>query len=78
MGGRAGGGAYPRSHGATVHLFDQVEVHLGLSPLARGNPAPVPVGLALGGPIPARTGQPILPKLGAAREWAYPRSHGAT
>ena len=31
-----------------------------------------------GGPIPARTGQPIARKSRSPAGWAYPRSHGAT
>ena len=50
----------------------------GLSPLARGNPAGRLTSAAGGGPIPARTGQPLgLPCCWLAGR-AYPRSHGAT
>ena len=70
--------AYPRSHGATEHTKREVFGVLGLSPLARGNPAGGRPRAGDGGPIPARTGQPRqVFRLGLSQR-AYPRSHGAT
>ena len=70
--------AYPRSHGATGLCFLRGGLYLGLSPLARGNPAQIEAWLDRQRPIPARTGQPMRSVL-ICRYWrAYPRSHGAT
>ena len=73
-----GGGAYPRSHGATSCVVPASFTNKGLSPLARGNlrnPGAAGSGF---GPIPARTGQPGIRKLCHKCLRAYPRSHGAT
>ena len=70
--------AYPRSHGATALLTDWGLGHWGLSPLARGNHQRHQSGRRGGGPIPARTGQPIRAGARKAVVGAYPRSHGAT
>ena len=53
-----GDGAYPRSRGATVSTRSHEAAGRGLSPLARGNPAPRRRRLGIFGPIPARAGQP--------------------
>ena len=71
-------GAYPRSHGATVSQASHPSIPQGLSPLARGNPMPMPVAPTTLWPIPARTGQPVTRKAAAIASRAYPRSHGAT
>ena len=70
--------AYPRSHGATVCEINWRDNPWGLSPLARGNPHLRNREASLGGPIPARTGQPCVKSTGAITLGAYPRSHGAT
>ena len=70
--------AYPRSHGATTAGKSSTRDSPGLSPLARGNPRQVPSAVFFGGPIPARTGQPLSAGLGRGVGGAYPRSHGAT
>ena len=70
--------AYPRSHGATTSLKPGKPSGLGLSPLARGNPAVVRAVSWGVGPIPARTGQPAFQHAHTAALKAYPRSHGAT
>ncbi len=70
--------AYPRSHGATDLLLTRACANTGLSPLARGNRASALGASALGGPIPARTGQPKRVRLKDRALGAYPRSHGAT
>ena len=70
--------AYPRSRGATcgMNMLDIPDE--GLSPLARGNRVGGAVQVVVGGPIPARAGQP--PWRRAVWPWpgAYPRSRGAT
>ena len=70
--------AHPRSRGATGKWGNIVGNVAGPSPLARGNPSPARWACWLGGPIPARAGQPLLrPGVpGATR--AHPRSRGAT
>ncbi len=50
--------AYPRSHGATTIQVNGGGGMQGLSPLARGNLAPMQSEGVGSGPIPARTGQP--------------------
>ena len=54
--------AYPRSHGATKPLEIDDPYWTGLSPLARGNPTQSQRGAIQRGPIPARTGQPLVHK----------------
>ena len=51
-------GAYPRSRGATRNLPARGSKPEGLSPLARGNLGAAGHGHQVGGPIPARAGQP--------------------
>ncbi len=51
--------AYPRSHGATANRACGIFLAKGLSPLARGNLLSNLDSAISGGPIPARTGQPI-------------------
>ncbi len=70
--------AYPRSRGATGVDKALEEVTLGLSPLARGNRAQIQDSIVRPGPIPARAGQPHLPRRPLLRAGAYPRSRGAT
>ncbi len=70
--------AYPRSHGATSRPTPMPAPAWGLSPLARGNPQWPDVLPARLRPIPARTGQPSGRGGSRSRNWAYPRSHGAT
>ena len=70
--------AYPRSHGATYCPGHLVLWEEGLSPLARGNPHWPATQCTPLGPIPARTGQPLLKKRVCLGYRAYPRSHGAT
>ena len=55
-------GAYPRSHGATPPSTGGSVDAKGLSPLARGNLHEVLMNRARRGPIPARTGQPLVHK----------------
>ena len=50
----------------------------GLSPLARGNHRRNGPRDRGGGPIPARTGQPVTAQMFEDAFGAYPRSHGAT
>ncbi len=70
--------AYPRSRGATSTLASSAVLDTGLSPLARGNRPDRAAAPACAGPIPARAGQPRLPRSSARRWRAYPRSRGAT
>ena len=56
----------------------QVLADVGLSPLARGNPKPVPVQWDTVGPIPARAGEPRPGEFGFTHSGAYPRSRGGT
>ena len=70
--------AYPRSHGATAWQGGSQLLMPGLSPLARGNPPLHQKEYSLLGPIPARTGQPVVHQCQRAANGAYPRSHGAT
>ena len=51
---------------------------MGLSPLARGNHGYSVAYSPPFGPIPARAGQPGIPKPVLTRKRAYPRSRGAT
>ncbi len=70
--------AYPRSRGGTEQVGNGVINCMGLSPLARGNPA---ASLDRGrreGPIPARAGEPASIQSRHRRAWAYPRSRGGT
>ncbi len=75
---RTGRRAYPRSHGATISPISVRERLKGLSPLARGNLNRPTYSEMAKGPIPARTGQPIMGSAAHSRCGAYPRSHGAT
>ncbi len=70
--------AYPRSRGATASCSPSRAACKGLSPLARGNRACPRFALLLGGPIPARAGQPGSSPGPACWRRAYPRSRGAT
>ena len=72
------GGAYPRSHGATVLKSKYMKTLKGLSPLARGNRPADALTVPLSRPIPARTGQPAGGHRKGNDVGAYPRSHGAT
>ena len=76
--GCAVNGAYPRSRGGTVSAAQRYSLVWGLSPLARGNRAAVPLGVAVCGPIPARAGEPTTALMADAATWAYPRSRGGT
>jgi len=71
-------GAYPRSRGGTPRGAGRMKCHRGLSPLARGNPVRHEFPDPTPGPIPARAGEPQLPKSCQLRPWAYPRSRGGT
>ena len=71
-------GAYPRSRGATIKRFRDVQRLGGLSPLARGNLGLGQCLLCPAGPIPARAGQPASCHLRLCARRAYPRSRGAT
>ena len=51
---------------------------VGLSPLARGNLRLHGRGIASGGPIPARAGEPLGWRCAGTRSRAYPRSRGGT
>ena len=55
--------AYPRSRGGTAALALCAERGRGLSPLARGNLCDRLHCLAETGPIPARAGEPLTPKV---------------
>ena len=70
--------AYPRSRGATGERAAQIAAFVGLSPLARGNPAGLMYTLTTLGPIPARAGQPTMRCSVLLTKRAYPRSRGAT
>ena len=70
--------AYPRSRGATKKEASAACPALGLSPLARGNPALLQTAPDPAGPIPARAGQPMPWNAGCRLSRAYPRSRGAT
>ena len=70
--------AYPRSHGATRARCRASTEFWGLSPLARGNRLHLHHGHLGRGPIPARTGQPVVSATTEVINRAYPRSHGAT
>ena len=70
--------AYPRSRGATELVKLAADLHVGLSPLARGNQVAKLHQCVVFGPIPARAGQPRWPALLHRRVGAYPRSRGAT
>ena len=70
--------AYPRSRGGTRSFVNNEKALQGLSPLARGNLGGLGVGLAAGGPIPARAGEPTCPPLLQRSRRAYPRSRGGT
>jgi len=69
---------YPRSRGGTQYHPAARQVHLGLSPLARGNHFYVYSTLTASGSIPARAGEPKVRKRVDARTWVYPRSRGGT
>ena len=70
--------AYPRSHGATARSLPGPKRGGGLSPLARGNQWWHRARHRFPGPIPARTGQPLIQNFQRHLQKAYPRSHGAT
>ena len=70
--------AYPRSRGATGATRAMMDNSGGLSPLARGNHRKQQEFHALGGPIPARAGQPHRFRGVSPVRGAYPRSRGAT
>ena len=70
--------AYPRSRGGTITNSNPFIVIEGLSPLARGNLLLLVNLLVLGGPIPARAGEPVKCPLSQGLQGAYPRSRGGT
>ena len=70
--------AYPRSRGATKENRPVCHNGRGLSPLARGNLGAAVLLIYVGGPIPARAGQPLALSKKTASVKAYPRSRGAT
>ena len=70
--------AYPRSRGATASISVSGGDQQGLSPLARGNRSDKPGRAVQAGPIPARAGQPQIPRSASCQPGAYPRSRGAT
>ena len=51
---------------------------MGLSPFARGNLGSGVSCDSIMGPIPVRTGEPLMSSLACWRTGAYPRSHGGT
>ncbi len=70
--------AYPRSRGATPAAGACELAAVGLSPLARGNPARRWPRHECARPIPARAGQPERTSGRRSQQRAYPRSRGAT
>ena len=71
-------GVYPRTRGATDWATTYEYVISGLSPHARGNPAPGPRAWSTRRSIPARAGQPAMAGSRTARVPVYPRTRGAT
>ena len=70
--------AYPRWRGETRPTQAIARRYWGLSPLARGNPAP-PARREQGrGPIPAGAGKPAPSVKKRRTAWAYPRWRGET
>ena len=70
--------AYPRSRGGTHQSDIAQHQHQGLSPLARGNLCVEHHRGTLGGPIPARAGEPGSASSRKRSARAYPRSRGGT
>ena len=70
--------AYPREGGGTMHMQRRGIIVTGLSPRRRGNLLPVIHDWLLGGPIPAKAGEPSLKKRLAGFRGAYPREGGGT
>ncbi len=70
--------AYPRSRGGTDDSRLDGRYPEGLSPLARGNPPNTLGGFISAGPIPARAGEPLMPRARPLLPRAYPRSRGGT
>ena len=70
--------AYPRSRGGTSTRANTGTKSKGLSPLARGNPQLCGIAVVVGGPIPARAGEPTLHGVLLRLLRAYPRSRGGT
>ena len=70
--------AYPRAGGGTVAGEVVARLRVGLSPRGRGN-LRVSIGCnTLDGPIPARAGEPQLPRVRMPKLKAYPRAGGGT
>ena len=69
---------YPRASGGTNQGSPTMAAMIGLSPRERGNQPvhPLPVGVQRS--IPARAGEPPLPKRPAIPGWVYPRASGGT
>ena len=69
---------YPRAYGGTLHRFGAQAPGVGLSPRVRGNLLDPKSVCNRIGSIPARTGEPVLPKPMLASLSVYPRAYGGT
>ena len=69
---------YPRVHGGTPEDYLAIWNRYGLSPRARGNPAPACAAPSPPGSIPACTGEPVPGFRRRASPRVYPRVHGGT
>ena len=70
--------AYPRAGGGTAVNRCRAIHSRGLSPRGRGNRKPRDVRGGVGGPIPARAGEPLTRSIGRWVTRAYPRAGGGT
>ena len=70
--------AYPRWRGGTTGGAKGTYSQMGLSPLARGNPAWPSTAFTGIGPIPAGAGEPAMEFFLMAFFWAYPCWRGGT
>ena len=69
---------YPRVYGGTVREQETGAEIPGLSPRVRGNHGHAGVSDAVGGSIPACTGEPPAPSCIRIFNWVYPRVYGGT
>ena len=69
---------YPRAREGTASIARPMACPMGLSPRTRGNHAPLPPPIKIGGSIPAHAGEPRKTTALKAAMKVYPRARGGT
>ena len=69
---------YPRAGGGTSWIIELAELHTGLSPRRRGNPAGLDPNQSRSGSIPAQAGEPASAGANSKAAGVYPRAGGGT